>query len=122
MTSDWTPLADLFRPRAARRSRAEGGAVRPVRPVRPVGPVRGEPPTSRRAWLAELERKAWAILRWGLDEGDRKAIRCYRETFRRLPDGTIRARPLPEPQPPRIKPIRPLTVKTLLARERRKAG
>ena len=56
-----------------------------------------------RAWLAghpdrkaifdRLEWKAFSTLLWGLDALDPKAIRLYREVFRRLPDGTARLRP-----------------------------
>ena len=74
-----------------------------------------------RAELDRLEWKAWSILLWGLDAGDPKVIRFYLDTFRRLPDGSVRARPLPQVQPPAVKPIRPPTVKKLIAQDRRRA-
>jgi hypothetical protein len=84
-----------------------------------------------RAWLAghpdrqaifeRLEWKAWSTLLWGLDAGDPKVIRFYLDTFRRMPDGSVRARPLPRIEPPRVRPIRPPTVKKLIAQDRRRA-
>jgi len=84
-----------------------------------------------RAWLAghpdrkaifeRLEWKAWSTLLWGLDAGDPKVIRFYLDTFRRLPDGSVRARPLPSLQPLSVKPVRPPTVKKLQAQDRRRA-
>jgi len=84
-----------------------------------------------RAWLAghpdrqaifeRLEWKAWSTLLWGLDAGDPKVIRFYLDTFRRLPDGSVRARPLPRVQPLSVKPIRPPTVEKLQAQDRRRA-
>jgi len=84
-----------------------------------------------RAWLAghpdrkaifeRLEWKAWSTLLWGLDAGDPKAIRFYLDTFRRLPDGSVRARALPRLQPLAVKPIRPPTVAKLQAQDRRRA-
>jgi hypothetical protein len=68
-----------------------------------------------------LEWKAWSIILWGLDAGDPKVIRFYLDTFRRLPDGSVRARPLPRVQPPAVRPIRPPTLAKLQAQERRRA-
>ena len=74
-----------------------------------------------RAELDRLEWKAWSILLWGLDAGDPKVIRFYLDTFRRRPDGSVRARPLPRVQPLCVRPIRPPTLEKLAAQERRKA-
>ena len=71
--------------------------------------------------LERLEWKAWSTILWGLDEGDPKVIRLYLDTFRRMPDGSIRARPLPRVQLPAMKPIRPPTVEKLIAQDRRRA-
>ena len=71
--------------------------------------------------LDRLEWKAWSTLLWGLDAGDPKVIRFYLDTFRRLPDGSVRARPLPRLQPLAVKPERPPTVKKLQAQDRRRA-
>jgi len=71
--------------------------------------------------LERLEWKAWSTLLWGLDAGDKKVLRFYLDTFRRMPDGSVRARPLPRVQPLCVKPIRPPTVKKLAAQDRRRA-
>ena len=84
-----------------------------------------------RAWLAghpdrqaifeRLEWQAWNIVLWGLDEGDPKVIRFYLDTFRRLPDGSVRVKPLPRAQAPRVKRLRPPSLAKLAAQERRRA-
>ena len=74
-----------------------------------------------RATLDRLEWKAWNLILWGLDCGDNKVIRFYLDTFRRMPDGSVRAKPLPRVQPPAVKPIRPPTLKKLQAQDRRRA-
>ena len=74
-----------------------------------------------RAELDRLEWKAWSLILWGLDCGDKKVLRFYLDTFRRMPDGSVRARPLPRVQPPAVKPIRPPTLEKLQAQDRRRA-
>jgi len=74
-----------------------------------------------RATLDRLEWKAWSIILWGLDAGDPKVIRFYLDTFRRLPDGSVRVKPLPRIEPLRVKPIRPPTLEKLQAQDRRRA-
>jgi len=71
--------------------------------------------------LERLEWKAWSIILWGLDAGDPKVIRLYLDTFRRMPDGSVRARPLPRIEPLRVKPVRPPTLAKLQAQDRRRA-
>jgi len=71
--------------------------------------------------MERLEWKAWSTLLWGLDAGDPKVIRFYLDTFRRMPDGSVRAKPLPRLQPLAIKPVRPPTVEKLIAQDRRQA-
>jgi len=73
------------------------------------------------AILQRLEWQAWNIILWGLDEGDPKVVRFYLDTFRRLPDGSVRAKPPPRVRAPRVKPLRPPTLAKLVAQERRKA-
>ena len=121
----WTAMRQAFRPPRKRQGSGSRGinAVASVCPrtpdPEPRTPGRAEP---RRERLDRLEAKALSILLWGLDAGDPKVLRLYLDTFRRMPDGSVRPRPLPSIQPLSIRPIRPLTVKKLQAQDRRRAA
>jgi len=122
----WTAMLRAYQPpkrralnhQDARNNKSTGtygGNDRPCGPFGPFGPL------VLRERLDRLEAMALSILLWSLDAGDPKAIRFYLDTFRRMPDGSVRARPLPRLQPLTVKPLRPPTVKKLAEQDRRRA-